>query len=248
MGCHDSFFIFANLSQIRIVGAIFYPDWFFFLVQKLSYLTLKKSFQYEIPKIKGSRFIATLFPITAEEQIEEQLAKLRNHYHNATHNCYAWRFPAHAYQDIFAEWKVEPQNQRANDDGEPTNTAGKPILTVLEGKEIFNVLAVVTRFFWGTLLGVGGLIQAYTESVQQALNFAEEQGLLIAQEILSQYQIDYPYEKIASIQQVIDTLGLKILDDQYGGVIQKKVSVNTALASSLEQELRDLQIEFKVLE
>lgn len=98
------------------------------------------------------------------------------------------------------------------------------------------------------MLGVGGLIQAYTESVQQALNFAEEQGLLVAQEFLSQYQLVYPYEKIAAVQHVIDTFELKILDDQYAGAIQKKVSVNTALVPTLEQELRDLQMKFKALE
>lgn len=89
----------------------------------MTYLTLKEAFRYEIPKIKGSRFITTLIPAVTQEQLEADLEKISKEYYDATHNCYAWRFPSYAHQDLFGTWIISAKYQRANDDGEPANTA-----------------------------------------------------------------------------------------------------------------------------
>ncbi|NOZ12623.1 MAG: YigZ family protein [Acidobacteria bacterium] len=105
--------------------------------------------------VKGSKFIATILPVSDETEAKKQLIKIRKKYHDATHNCYAWR--------------IHPENEKASDDGEPSGSAGKPILQILKGKGLMNVMAVVTRYFGGTKLGIGGLVRAYGDAAALAL-------------------------------------------------------------------------------
>ena len=106
---------------------------------------------------KKSRFIATVKPVDSEDEALEFIAGLKKKYWNATHNCFA--FVIGERQEI----------QRCSDDGEPQGTAGRPMLDVLLGEEVHNVAVVVTRYFGGTLLGTGGLVRAYSRSVQEGL-------------------------------------------------------------------------------
>ncbi|MEZ5072610.1 MAG: YigZ family protein [Bacteroidales bacterium] len=103
-------------------------------------------------RAKGSKFIARAFPVADEEEIKTYLDDLRKEYHDARHHCYAWR--------------LDPEGSlhRSNDDGEPSGSAGKPILGQLRSFDVTQALVVVIRYFGGTLLGVGGLIQAYKGS------------------------------------------------------------------------------------
>lgn len=105
--------------------------------------------------VKGSKFIAAVLPVSNEEEAREQLTRIRKKYHDATHNCYAWR--------------IHPENEKSSDDGEPAGSAGKPILQVLKGSGLTNTLVVVTRYFGGTKLGIGGLVRAYGEATSMAL-------------------------------------------------------------------------------
>lgn len=116
-------------------------------MEKLTFTTLSAPFEYEIPKIKGSRFITTLIPLSSKEDLETQLSLIQKKYYDATHNCYARRLETEAQQDLFGNRSLFSKHERANDDGEPSNTAGKPILSVLKGNQIFDSLAVVTRYF-----------------------------------------------------------------------------------------------------
>lgn len=108
-------------------------------------------------KEKGSKFIAYAYPVSSEDEIKEKIDDLKKEHFGARHHCWAYKLG------------IKGEQYRANDDGEPSNSAGKPILGQLDSFEVTNTLIVVVRYFGGTLLGVGGLIQAYRESAKDAL-------------------------------------------------------------------------------
>ena len=210
-------------------------------MEKLFYSTISDTFQYEIPKIKGSRFITTLIPVTNKETIENELTKIRKKYFDATHNCYARRLWVDANQDLFFNWNITSHQDRANDDWEPSNTAWKPILTVLSGKPVFDILAVVTRYFWWTLLGVWWLIQAYTEWTKQALEHAS----LIQKEISKELSLNYTYDQVSTVQYLFSKYETKVVSEKYDENIDQIINVNIALYDWLIKDLIDKQIKYK---
>ena len=210
-------------------------------MEKLFYSTISDTFQYEIPKIKGSRFITTLIPVTNKETIEDELTKIRKKYFDATHNCYARRLWVDANQDLFFNWNITSHQDRANDDWEPSNTAWKPILTVLSGKPVFDILAVVTRYFWWTLLGVWWLIQAYTEWTKQALEHAP----LIQKEISKELSLNYTYDQVSTVQYLFSKYETKVVSEKYDKNIDQIINVNIALYDWLIKDLIDKQIKYK---
>ena len=112
-------------------------------------------------KEKGSKFIAYAYPVSSEEEIKEHIAKLKKEYYDARHHCYAYMLGA------------DKSVSRANDDGEPSSTAGKPILGQILSNDLTNILIVVIRYFGGTKLGVSGLIHAYKTAAAEAIDNAE---------------------------------------------------------------------------
>ena len=211
------------------------------MMEKLFYSTISDTFQYEIPKIKGSRFITTLIPVTNKETIEDELTKIRKKYFDATHNCCARRLWVDANQDLFFNWNITSHQDRANDDWEPSNTAWKPILTVLSGKPVFDILAVVTRYFWWTLLGVWWLIQAYTEWTKQALEHAP----LIQKEISKELSLKYTYDQVSTVQYLFSKYETKVVSEKYDENIDQIINVNIALYDWLIKDLIDKQIKYK---
>lgn len=125
------------------------------------YLTLKIPAEAEY-KDKGSRFLAYAYPVETEASIKTIITDLREQHHKARHWCYAWRLG------------VDGQQFRANDDGEPAGSAGRPILGQIDSAGVTQTLVVVVRYFGGTLLGVSGLIQAYKQAAAAALDTAEK--------------------------------------------------------------------------
>ena len=146
--------------------------------QITTYRTLKSSAQAEF-KDKGSRFLAFAYPVQTAEQVKKHVDDLRQEHHKARHWCYAYRFG------------VDGNQFRANDDGEPSGSAGRPILGQIDSFELTDVLVVVVRYFGGTLLGVPGLIHAYKTSTQMALENAQ----IIEKNIEKTVRIrcEYPY-------------------------------------------------------
>ncbi|MEL7586362.1 MAG: YigZ family protein [Prolixibacteraceae bacterium] len=124
-----------------------------------SYLTIEKASEGMF-KDKGSKFLAFAYPVESEDKIREYIQKLRKEHHAARHHCFAWRLGA------------AMEHFRSNDDGEPSSSAGKPILGQIQRLGLTDVLIVVVRYFGGTLLGVGGLIKAYGEAAADALSHA----------------------------------------------------------------------------
>ena len=121
-----------------------------------SYHILYKEGQGEVVE-KKSRFIANIFPVNTEEEALERIGQIKKKHYDARHNCFAY---------VIGE---KNEIMRCSDDGEPSGTAGRPMLEVLTGREVHNAVAIVTRYFGGTLLGTGGLVRAYTEAVQEGL-------------------------------------------------------------------------------
>ena len=129
-------------------------------------------------KEKGSKFIARAFHVESEEEAKEYLLQMKKEYHDARHHCYAFRI------------KPEDEFFRSSDDGEPSGTAGKPILNQIFSADLFDVLVVVTRYFGGTKLGVPGLIRAYKTATRDAIDRAEVTELTITRTLTLLF--DYP--------------------------------------------------------
>ncbi len=148
---------------------------------------------------KGSRFLAFAYPVQNEEDISEILASLKKEYHNARHHCYAWRLG------------TEVITFRANDDGEPSSTAGKPILGQLLSNELTNILVVVVRYFGGTLLGTGGLINAYRTATADAISNAK----IITGFIEDKYKLKFSYKEMNDVMQIIKQENLNVLNTRF---------------------------------
>lgn len=152
---------------------------------------------------KKSRFIATVRPVESEEEALEFIAAMKKKYWNATHNCSA--FVVGENQEL----------QRCSDDGEPQGTAGRPMLDVLLGEEIHNAAVVVTRYFGGTLLGTGGLVRAYSKSVQEGLKASK----IIEKKTGALLRIRTDYNGIGKIQYLLGQRGLTITNSEYTDIV-----------------------------
>lgn len=150
-------------------------------------------------KIKGSKFHSFAFPVQDEDEIKEILIRLKKEHHSARHHCYAWRLG------------TETIHFRANDDGEPSSTAGKPILGQLQSFDVTNILIVVVRYFGGTLLGVSGLINAYRSAAADALNQAAIIELLIEQKFV----INFSYNELNDVMQIVKQENLNVINTQF---------------------------------
>lgn len=170
-------------------------------------------------KDKGSKFISLAFPVTTENEIKEILQQIRKEHHGARHVCYAWRLGE------------ENIRYRANDDGEPSSTAGKPILGQLQGYDVTNVLLAVVRYFGGTLLGVGGLIQAYKNAASNAL----EQADIITEIIERRYRLFFPYTVLSEVMRMIRQENLHIISSRFEDQCTITFSVRKAESEKVEK-------------
>jgi uncharacterized YigZ family protein len=150
---------------------------------------------------RGSRFLAFAYPVQSTDEIKSILATLRKQYHDARHHCYAYRLGA-------------AKNEfRSSDDGEPSGSAGKPILGQVRAFDLSNVLVVVVRYFGGTLLGVGGLIQAYRSAAADALRKAR----IIEAEETDPVHIRYPYPLTNEIMKIVEEEKIRIVEQVFTG-------------------------------
>lgn len=150
-------------------------------------------------KDKGSKFIAYAFPVNNETEIKEILTRIKKDHHSARHHCYAWRIGTEEIQ------------HRANDDGEPSSTAGKPILGQLQSFNLTNTLVVVVRYFGGTLLGVSGLINAYKNAAADALKNATIVSRLIEKE----WQLNFTYNELSEVMNLVKQENLTIISTRF---------------------------------
>ncbi|WP_421876270.1 IMPACT family protein [Marinoscillum sp.] len=150
-------------------------------------------------KEKGSKFIARAYPVSTEEEIKEHLDQLRKEFYDARHHCYAYIIG------------LKEQAFRANDDGEPNHSAGDPILGQIRSKNLTNTLVVVVRYFGGTKLGVGGLINAYKVAAEEALNQAE------IETVYSQtpFSIQFAYDVTSEVERALGEFEIDYLSKDY---------------------------------
>lgn len=172
---------------------------------------------------KKSRFIATVKPVKTEEEALELIETLKKKYWDATHNCFAY---------IIGEGTPL---KRCSDDGEPSGTAGRPMLDVLEGEALRDVCVVVTRYFGGTLLGTGGLVRAYSGAVRAGL----EASVLITRQKGVKLQVGTDYTGLGKIQYLLGQRGIKILDSRYTDVVELDVLIPDEELAVVEQEITE---------
>lgn len=172
---------------------------------------------------KKSRFIATVKPVKSEEEAIAFIESLKKKYWNATHNCSAY---------VIGE---QFQIQRCSDDGEPSGTAGRPMLDVLLGEEIHDVAVVVTRYFGGTLLGTGGLVRAYSGSVQAGLAASQVITKLYGQKLA----IQTDYTGLGKIQYILGQRGLTILKSVYTDKVELEVLLPEEQIQAVQAEIRE---------
>jgi uncharacterized YigZ family protein len=179
------------------------------------YLTIAKPSQ-GLFKDKGSKFLAFADPVSNEAGIRERIEQLRKEFHDARHHCYAWRLGA------------DMEHYRVNDDGEPSGTAGKPILGQLQSRELTHILVVVVRYFGGTKLGVSGLIQAYRKAAADAL----EQAVIVEVKVRRKLRVEFPYPSMNGVMKIIKDHGLAI----------RKQAFDMDCSLELEIWIRDLDL------
>ena len=200
--------------------------------EKDTYQTLARPSE-GIYKEKGSKFIAYAFATRSEEEIKEQLNQVRKLHHSARHVCYAWKLGP------------EGEHFRANDDGEPSNSAGKPILGQIQSAGLTYVLIAVVRYFGGVKLGVGGLINAYRSAAADAL----ENNKTIEKIVGKLYRVEFSYEGMNDVMRIVKEESLEIRDQQFDLHCVAKIWVRKNKHILVEERLKKVtNLKLKFLE
>ena len=186
-----------------------------------TYKTIASSVQEVIFKEKSSKFLGYAFPVTSEEEIKAHLEEVKKAHFSARHWCYAWQLGYGTNQ-----------RYRANDDGEPNNTAGIPIYGQIQSFELTNILVIVVRYFGGIKLGVGGLVQAYKTTAQLTLQEAETEEKLITEELC----IRFEYPLMNKVMRVVKEQNLNITQQ----LLTENCELHLAIRQSDYQRMQEL--------
>lgn len=170
---------------------------------------------------RGSKFLAYAFPIKSENDIKAIVAQLKSEHPKANHHCWAMRLT------------IDRSVFRVNDDGEPSGTAGRPILNTLLSKDLTNILVVVVRYFGGTLLGVPGLINAYKVATEEALN----QAVIISKTVNDVYTVFFDYLQMNDVMRIIKDENLIIISQAFDNDCSIQLSIRK---TQVEQALHKL--------
>lgn len=176
-------------------------------------------------KDKGSKFLAFAFPVATEEEIKEHLDRIKKQYFDARHHCYAYA--------------LGPKGEtfRANDDGEPSGTAGRPIHGQILSAGLTNVLVIVVRYFGGILLGTSGLIVAYKEASRDALSQAQIKECTVD----NRYRIQFDYLSMNSVMKILKEYSLVPQNQQYDMACSLEVYLRLSLCERMEKSFADLR-------
>ena len=185
--------------------------------EKDTYKTIAAASEEVLYKEKNSKFFGYAFPITTEEEIKEILERLRKEHFSARHWCYAYQIGTEKIQ------------YRANDDGEPNNSAGMPIYGQIQSFEVTNVLVVVVRYFGGVKLGVGGLISAYKITAQMALENSE----IIERTIDKHFIISFGYANMNKVMRIIKEKNLQIVSQKMEMDCEIEISIRKKSVQNL---------------
>ncbi len=175
-------------------------------------------------KDRGSKFLAYAYPIEHENEVKPLVDNLKKEHFKAVHHCYAYRLG------------LDRTNYRVNDDGEPSGTAGKPILNTLLSHDITNILVVVVRYFGGTLLGVTGLINAYKSATAEALTVAE----VIEKTVNDVYDVSFEFVQMNDVMKVVKEFGLKIRNQTYDNQCTMELEFRKTLTNQVIGKLEKI--------
>ncbi|MBD3862265.1 IMPACT family protein [Olleya marilimosa] len=203
-------------------------------MEKDTYKTITKPSEEVLFKDKNSKFFGYAFPVKTEEAVKQHIEDLKKQHHQARHWCYAYQIG------------TETITYRANDDGEPNNSAGMPIYGQIQSFDVTNVLIVVVRYFGGVKLGVGGLINAYKTGAQMAL----EASKIVTRTINIEYLISFDYKNMNKVMRVIKEKNLKVINQKLELDCQITISVRKKEAQTIfeifetiyEVKIKDLAI------
>lgn len=185
------------------------------------FLQLKDKCRSE-EKIKGSRFIANAAPVATEREAQEFIGEIKKEFHDATHNCYAWKIGV-----------GRKQKYRYNDGGEPSGTAGRPILKSINSTNASNVCVVVARYFGGTKLGTGGLMRAYGRVSYGLLKSCESEKKYSTETIT--FSVDFDFVNVA--QSAINSFSAELKDSHYGEKVTFEVEVRASKMSAFKAKI-----------
>lgn len=185
------------------------------------YTTIGKAASFELIE-KKSRFIAHAQPVSTEQEALDVLDEIRHEHAQARHNVYAYR--------------LQGGRMRYSDDGEPAQTAGMPTLDVLVHAEVFDAIIVTTRYFGGVLLGTGGLVRAYTQAAQGAL---EQAGIVVIDECRD-VTVSVGYALFESVSRLVERSGMSIISTDFSDVVTIVIRAKEALVPDLVAALTEL--------
>ncbi|TXD85175.1 YigZ family protein [Subsaximicrobium wynnwilliamsii] len=167
------------------------------MIEKDSYKTITKASEGVLFKDRNSKFFGYAFPVTSEEEVKQHLETLKKQHHQAGHFCYAYQIGKTAQELSY----------RANDDGEPNNSAGMPIYGQIQSFEVTDILIVVLRYFGGTKLGVSGLINAYKTTAEMGLNASK----IVKRTINVRYAVRFDYKNMGKVMRIAKEKNLNIV-------------------------------------
>lgn len=184
--------------------------------------TVAAPLRHEIDKIKGSRFLTAVHPVRDLDEIDAFLSDCRETYRDANHNCFAWRLAG-------------ADRMRYSDDGEPSGTAGRPILQEIDGRDLVDVAVVVTRYFGGTRLGTGGLVRAYGGAAAAALDLAE----IVRHRLVETVGLTFDYTLTGPVQGILSAYDLMPTASDYGADVRLELSVPIEQVDEVRRALLD---------
>ncbi len=181
---------------------------------------------------KKSKFIANIYYVQSQEEVENILKEIRKKYYDARHNCYA-------YSILTNNGIVN----KMSDDGEPSGTAGAPMLNIITKNELTNILVVVTRYFGGILLGTGGLVKAYSEATMQAL----EKATIVNEEIGYEVEITVLYNEWEKVKYYLEKSNILIIDVKYNEKIVSKIEVTEKEKNKIKELIDECSLKIEKL-
>ena len=188
-----------------------------------AYRVVRKNGSAQIEE-KKSRFIADVFAVSTQQEAEEQINLITKKYWDARHHCYAYVLGS------------QSEIVRCSDNGEPSGTAGKPILEVITGEHLTNTLIVVTRYFGGVLLGTGGLVRAYTQAAQAGISAVEKGWMAYAEKLTVQVE----YNQVNAIQYYFKQEEITVQEQRYAEKVEYDIIVIKAQVSDVRKKIAQL--------
>lgn len=192
--------------------------------QKDEFLTITDTPAEGFYSEKRSKFLAFAFHVTSEEEVKQYVAEFRNKYYDARHVCWAYMLGA------------DRTDFRANDDGEPSSTAGKPILGQINKNELTDILIIVVRYYGGVNLGTSGLIVAYRTAAAEAIANAEIVSQFVEEEVV----FDFPYIMMNDVMKIIKDMSPRIISQTYDNTCEMKLSIRKSEAPMLKAKFDKL--------